>query len=132
MLMKKLESGFTVVELLIAIGLFGLVAPSIVLGVLTLNQVNDRAADLTLANSLAENKLEGLRSAGYNSLSVGSTTDFTSDLPATFTEPRSASYAITEPTTGLRRIDITIQYTDHSISRTLHYSSLMSELGVSQ
>jgi type II secretory pathway pseudopilin PulG len=132
MIFKRVESGFTVVELLIAIGLFGMVVPSIILGVLSLNQINDRAKDLTHANIIAENKIETLRSAGYNSLVVGSTVDFVSELPDTFTSPKSAGYTVTEPETGLRRVDIAIQYTDHSISRTLNYSSIISELGVSQ
>jgi prepilin-type N-terminal cleavage/methylation domain-containing protein len=132
MKLKKSEAGFTIVELLIAIALFGLVVPSIILSILSLNQINDRASDLTVANILAENKVESIRSAGYNTLTNGSTVDFTSELPNSFTAPKSANYTVSEPQTGLKKIDIAIQYTDRGVSRTLNYSTLMSELGVSQ
>lgn len=131
MVFRKGQAGFTVIELLISIGLFGLVAPSISLAIMSINRVNDRAADLTMANVLAENKLESLRSQGYNALTNGSV-DFTSELPASFTEPRTASYTISTPTAGLKNISITIQYTDQGQTRSLSYASIIGELGVGQ
>lgn len=129
--MLKKQVGFSVVEILIAIGLFGLIAPSISLAVVSINRINDRASDLTLANSLAENKLETLRSQGYNSLTDG-TVSFTGELPDTFTAPRSADYTVSSPTAGLKEITLSIQYTDQGITRDLNYKSVMSELGVAQ
>lgn len=126
-----MRSGFTVVELLLGIALFGIITPSIYLAILSINDVNDRASDLSYANLLAEAKLESLRSAGYNSLSTG-TVSFSNELPATFTTPKNAEYTVTQPTLGLKRIDITIQYNDKGRTRTLKYASLMSELGVAQ
>ena len=46
MLIKKGGEGFTIIELMVSIGLFGIIAPSIVLSVVAINQLNDRAADL--------------------------------------------------------------------------------------
>jgi type II secretory pathway pseudopilin PulG len=129
--MKKWASGFTVVEVLAGIGLFALIAPAIILSVVSINGVNDRSADLTYANTIAENKIESLRSAGYNSMTLG-TVVFTTELPATFREPRSAQYTISAPTTGQKKVVVTLTYTDQTGLRNLQYESIMSELGVSQ
>jgi Tfp pilus assembly protein PilV len=129
--MVKKSQGFTVVEVMIGIGLFAVIVPSIILAIVSLNQLNDRAADLTYANVLAENKIESLRSAGFNSLNNG-TYDFTSDLSATFTKPRQANYVISTPETGLKEIEVNINYTQQGILRQLRYKSMISELGVSQ
>lgn len=123
--------GFTVIELLIAIGIFGLVAPSISLAILSINRINDKAGDLTYANILAENKIETLRSQGYNSLANG-TVDFSSELIDTFTPPKSASYTVTTPENGIKNVNVTIQYTDQGQTRTLTYASIIGELGVAQ
>ncbi len=129
--MLKKEEGFTVVEVLIGIGLFAVIVPSIVLAIVSLNQLNDRAADLTYANMIAENKIESLRSAGFNSLADG-TYDFSSDLLPTFTQPREANYVITTPASGIKEIEVNINYTQQGILRELQYKSLISELGVAQ
>lgn len=129
--MLKKSQGFTVVEVMIGIGLFAVIVPSIILAIVSLNQLNDRAADLTYANVLAENKIESLRSAGFNSLNNG-TYDFTSDLSSTFTKPRQANYVISTPETGLKEIEVNINYTQQGILRQLRYKSMISELGVAQ
>lgn len=129
--MVNKPNGFTVIEVLIGIGLFALIVPSIILSIVSINQLNDRAADLTYANVIAENKIESLRSAGYNSL-VDGTYDFSSDLEPTFTAPRQANYVISSPQTGIKQIEVNIEYTEQGTLRQLQYKSLIGELGVSQ
>ncbi len=123
--------GFTVIEVMVGIALFAIIIPSIIFAVVSLNQLNDRAADLTFANILAENKIESLRSAGFNSLNDG-TYDFSSDLTPTFTSPRQANYVISTPEAGIKLIEVNIEYTQQGILRELQYKSLISELGVAQ
>ncbi len=128
---SKDSLGFTVIEVMVGIALFAVIVPSIIFAVVSINQVNDRAADLTYANVLAENKIESLRSAGYNSLSDG-TVDFTGDLSPTFTAPRQANYIITSPDIGIKQIEVNIEYTAQGVLRNLQYKTLISELGVAQ
>jgi type II secretory pathway pseudopilin PulG len=129
--MLNKNEGFTVIEVLIGIGIFALVAPSMIFGIVSLNNLNDRSADLTFANVLAENKIETLRSAGFNSLTDGSY-DFTNELTPTFTSPRQANYVVSTVENGLKEIEINIEYTQEGILRELQYKSLISELGVAQ
>jgi type II secretory pathway pseudopilin PulG len=125
------EKGFTVIEVLIGIGIFALVVPSIIIAIVSLNQLNDRAADLTYANTIAERKIESLRSAGYNSM-INGVYDFTNELTPTFTAPRQANYEVSTPENGIKEIVVNIKYTQQGILRELQYKSLISELGVAQ
>lgn len=129
--MVKLSKGFTVIEVLVGVALFGVVMPVIIYAVTSVANVNDRTADTTRANIIAEEKIETLRSAGFNSLSNG-TTNFETELDVSFTSPRDASYTVSTPETGIKRIDISIEYTDDGIYRELKYASIISELGVAQ
>lgn len=128
---KKTEQGFTIIELLVTIAVVGILVPTLAGFVNTLNRFNDRARDLTLVNSLAENKIESLRSIGYSGVSTG-TTSFDSELPATLGSPRSASYTVTAPHTGIKQIDLTISFNDHGTTQTVDYRTFVGELGVGQ
>ncbi len=128
---KKSQSGFTIIELLIAIAVVGILVPTLVSMTNTLNRLNDRARDLSIINALAENKVEGLRSMGFTSLSNG-TTSFTNELPTTIGSPRSASYVITSPNSSMRQIDLTVTYNDHGTTQTLTYRTYVGEVGVGQ
>lgn len=130
--MKKLkQQGFTVVELLLAIALFAILIPTIIISLNTIAAANDNAKDTVIANIAAENKIEELRSLGYNSVDVG-TTDFSSTLPATLGSPRTASYTVTNSVAGIKEITISISFTNRKGTGTLYYRSLISELGVGQ
>lgn len=128
---KKNEQGFTVIELLIAIAVVGILVPTLVGFVTTLDRLNDRARDYSLVNSLAENKIESLRSAGFSSISSG-TTSFSGELPVTLGNPKSANYIVTTPNTGMKQVDMTISYNDHGTTQTLQYRTYIGELGVGQ
>ena len=128
--MKRDSKGFTIVEMLVALALFAIIIPAITLGLSTLTQLNNRARDLTLISIIAENKIESLRSMGYNSVIVGTTT-FTSELPSEIASPKTATLTVAQGT-GLKTIDVSIQYTDYRNSRTINYKSVIGETGVGQ
>lgn len=128
---KKHQKGFTVVELVVAIVIAGIIIPAVAVAFNNLTAINHRSRDLALANAAAQNKVENLRSIGYNSVSSG-TVDFSSELPSSMGTPKTASYTVSEPTTGEKQVDINISYTDYNITRNLKYRTYISELGVGQ
>ncbi len=129
--MKKNSLGFTTVELLIAIGMIGIIVPSVIGLTTTINKLNNRANDLNTINSLAENKIESLRSLGFTGLNNGTTT-FTNELPPSIGSPRSATYTVTSPQPDIRQVDIQINYTDHGTSQSASYKTYVGEVGVGQ
>lgn len=125
------RSGFTIIELLIAIAIFGIVIPSMATGINNLIVLNNRTRDLALANLIAENKAEQVRNAGFNGLTPG-TVAFSSELPAELSSPKSGSYTVTIPNPGLAEVVVNISYKDYSQTRSLQYKTLISELGIGQ
>jgi prepilin-type N-terminal cleavage/methylation domain-containing protein len=128
---KKRQKGFTVVELVVTIVIAGIIIPSVAIALNNLAAINHRARDYALANNIAQNKVETLRSDGYNSISNG-TVNFSSELPASMGTPRSASYTVTSPITGEKQIDISISFTEYNATRSLSFRTYISELGVGQ
>lgn len=129
--LSKDVGGFTIIELLISIGIFAIVIPALAVGINNLTVLNNRARDLALANLIAENKAEQLRNSGYNSLPTG-TVSFTSELPPELASPKNGSFSITNPSAGLAEITINISYKDYGQTRNLQYKTVVSELGVGQ
>ena len=125
------NAGFTIVELIVTIVIMGVIIPAVAIALTNLTVVDYQARDLALANFIAQNKVETLRSAGYNSLSNG-TQSFSSQLPNTMGSPKSASYAVSTPITGVKQIDVTISYTEYKKTKSIAYRTYVSELGVGQ
>jgi len=111
----------------------GLIIPAVSIALINLAVANRVARDQTLANFVAQNQVESLRSIGYNAINAG-TTNFTSSLPSILGSPKSASYTITanSPTTGVKQIDVSISYTEYGKTRSLSYRTYIGELGVGQ
>lgn len=129
---KKNELGFTAIELLISISMIGIIVPSIIGLITTINRLNDRANDMNTINSLVENKVESLRSIGFTGLENG-TTNFTNELPPGIDSPRSATYTISSPhQPDIKQIDILIDYTDQGRPQSVSYKTYVGELGVGQ
>jgi prepilin-type N-terminal cleavage/methylation domain-containing protein len=128
---KSRQKGFTIVELMVTIVVAGFIIPAVAVALTNLAVTNKLSRDQALANMLIQNKVETLRSSGYNSLSI-STTSFASELPNTFGSPRSATYTISTPTTGIKQIDLNISFTEYHSTRNFAYRTFISELGVGQ
>lgn len=128
---KHKQAGFTIVELLIAIAVVGILVPTLAGLINTMNRLNDRSKDLTIVNSTAENKIEALRSIGYTGVNNGSYT-FTNELPATLSSPKSAVYTVSTPNAGMRQVDLVITFNDHGSTQTVNYRTYIGELGVGQ
>lgn len=128
---SKASAGFTMIELLVVIAIFGIVMPTLAASINNLTVLNNRARDLALANLVAESKAENLRNAGFNSLSPG-TVSFSDELPNKLGSPKTGAYTVTIPEPGLAEINLTINYRDYSQTKTIHYKTVVSELGVGQ
>lgn len=128
---RRSAKGFTIVEILLGIALFGLLIPTIIIALNAIAVINDASKDLVIANIYAENKIEELRSIGYNSVATG-TVSITSTLPATLGKNRSGYYTVATPTPGQKQVTLTIVVQARGTSRTLNYRSVIGELGVGQ
>lgn len=125
------EKGFTLVEMLVTI----LVSIILIgaLSVITNNNVfmAQKGRDQTIVNSFAENKVEELRSKGYLTITNG-TTDITSQMPTELKAPRSGSVVISDVSTGLKLVVVTLTYNEVGQTQSQTYKTYIGELGVGQ
>lgn len=126
------EGGFTLVELLVTIVVLGIVISSLG-GLYYLMQITEvQSQHYDIAVRAARTEIEDLRNNGYNSLTPGSNINFTSSLPAALPRDKNGSVAISQPVSGLRRVDVTITYTDYGKSQTVELSSDIGIIGLGE
>jgi prepilin-type N-terminal cleavage/methylation domain-containing protein len=125
------SKGFTIVELLVTLLVGTALAGSVAVFLSLHTHIAQRGRDVSVTNSFVENKVESLRSAGFLNLTNG-TTDITAELPTELNRPRSASLEISDESTSIKRIDLSITYSDQGQPRTYTYTTYVGELGVGQ
>lgn len=130
--MKTKEGGFTIVELVVTTVVTGLVIVAVASLFITIERTQHSTQLLETATRAGEQQIESLRNNNYGSLTPGSTITFTDDLPAELPSPRTGTVAVSEPSTGIRRVDVTITYRDGTKQKDVKLSSLIGQLGIGQ
>lgn len=130
--MIRKQSGFTVVEVIVTIVLLGFVVIGTTELYMSIQRIQEKTTWLQTASRAAQTEIEALRNNNYNGLANGQTIDFTSQLPSALPGPRSATAYISEPQSGLKKVDITISYSDHGSKREVKVTSLIGVIGISQ
>lgn len=126
------EKGFTLAELMVTIVVLGLVISGLG-GLYYIMQINEiRSQRLDLATRAARTEIESLRNNGYNSLTPGSTITFTSSLPSGLPSGKTGTVVVSQPLPELRRVDVTVQYTDYGKQQTVTLSSNIGVIGIGQ
>lgn len=131
-MLRKNESGFTIIELLVTITFFSLVVIGIVNLYITIETAQRKSYHLEIATRAGETKIESLRNSQYGNLEADTDMNFTDELPADLPEPKTGIAHISEPEAGLKRVDVTITYKDGSKSKTVKQSSLIGIVGIGQ
>lgn len=126
------ERGFTLAELMVTIVVAGIVVSSVALLLSTIQRSQRETAFLETATRAAQRQIEVLRNNQYNQLTPGEDIDFTDELPASLPSPKSGVVEVSEPSAGLRRVDVTITYREGGRDRAVELSSLIGVLGITQ
>lgn len=124
--------GFTLVELLVTIIVIGVVfsgLSSIFIGV---QRAQVQTNYLESATRAAQTQIESLRNINYNNLTPGVDIDFSNDLPETLPSNSTGNVVVSEPATGLRRVDVTVTYEYGGENKDVVLSSLIGVIGIVQ
>ncbi len=126
------QKGYTLVELVITILVFGIVSGSVINLFTTIQQGHVRSNYLKSATYAAQREIESLRNSNYNSLTPGTDIDFTDTLPGILPPDKNGNVEVTEPISGLRRVDVTVTYTYQGKTQAVTLSSLIGVIGITQ
>lgn len=126
------QSGFTLVELAITILVLGIVMTSVITLFTNIQQAQTHTRYLETATYAAQAQIESLRTIDYNNLTPGEDIDFTNDLPEILPPGATGNVVVSEPVSGLRRVDVTVSYSYKGKDRTVSLSSLIGVLGITQ
>lgn len=126
------QSGFGLVEVIMAIGLLAVTSLALTGLFRSIIYIQSAALYQKSATFAAQREIESLRNSNYNDLVAGSNITFTSDLPSNLPGPKTGTAAITEPITGLKRVDVTITYRHGISTKTVKVSSMIGIIGITQ
>lgn len=131
------ETGFSVVELLIAMIVIGIVFGSFVVGFTSISNINKRALDVSVANGLAFAKVQEYENKPYSNLPATTPTgslqqveDFSSSLPTSLVGPRSGLVYINTISNTLKQVVVTIQFGASGDQRTIQYGDFIQASGL--
>lgn len=130
--MKYAEDGFTLVELLVTIIVIGVVFAGLSNIFISIQRSQVQTSYLESATKAAQREIESLRNSNYNNLTAGQTIDFSPDLPSTMPNGSTGVVNVTEPSTGIKRVDVTVTYTYGGDTRNVSLSSLIGVIGIVQ
>lgn len=130
-LMQK-QTGFTIPELIVTIVFIGFAFIGIGELYLSIQRIQDQTAYVQIASHAAQTEIESLRNDNYSNLTAGQNINFSSTLPSNLPGPSSGTVVVSQPMAGLKRVDVTVAYTDHGTSRQVELSSLIGIIGISQ
>ncbi len=126
------QLGFTIVELLITIVIIGIAGVGIGSLFYAVQYTQVRSQHRDLATRAAQRRIEYLRNSSYNTLTAGTTQNFTADLPAGLPGTKSGTVEITEPTPGLKKLSVTITYNENGRQQQVKMTSTVGLIGLSK
>lgn len=128
-MIRQIQTGFTLVELIMAIVAFGFIAAGLAVLFATVTGVQQESSYTETATRAAQTEIESLRNNKYSQLQNGNI-DFSSQLPNYLPAPRSGTVTVSQPTPGIKRVDVVVSFTDYGNSKSIELSSLIGVIGI--
>lgn len=129
---KHTVSGFTIVELIISIIVIGIVVTALSTLFLGIQRTQTQSNYKESATRAAQRQIESLRNSNYVSLVSGEQIDFSDELSPKLPNGSTGIVEVSEPSTGLKRVDVTVTYPDQGGTKKVMLSSLIGVIGITQ
>lgn len=127
----KSQAGLTVVEMVVAVTLFGLFVVAITSTMNTIQQAQRSERYLDLANTAAREIIEKVRNGGYDAVTVGSH-NFTSSVSEAV-PGRAATLTVTSSSDlpDIKKLDVDVSYDVGTLKRHVYMTALIGKGGIS-
>jgi prepilin-type N-terminal cleavage/methylation domain-containing protein len=117
----RIQAGYSLIEVMAAISIFSIAILGFAISTISVIRGNKTSYNITIANALAQDKLEELKARPASIASGGPVTDTISGQSFS----RSWTVTVNSPMTGMSKIDVTVTWTDYQ-SRSITLSSAVS------
>jgi prepilin-type N-terminal cleavage/methylation domain-containing protein len=120
----KSNAGFTMIEVLAAMGIFSVAVLGLAVGAITITKANKTSQFHTIATNMAQDKAEQLKatSVGFVTTCDNACETAPTYQGVTFTR----TWLVTTPFAGVNKVDVTVTWTDYAL-RTVTVSSAMPQ-----
>jgi prepilin-type N-terminal cleavage/methylation domain-containing protein len=109
--MTRTQQGFTLIEVLVALGVFAIVLVSVPGVVITTIKSNSYARRISAATNFARDKIEVIRNTPYGSVAGGSETGMEIGTKGVYTR----SWTVTAgPTASTKKVAVTVSWIDQA------------------
>lgn len=126
------QAGFGVIEIIVTIVLLGAVVIGLTGMFRGILQIQGATAHQKSATLAAQRQIESLRNSNYNQLTAGTNITFTADLPPELPKPKTGIVVVTEPVSGLKRVDVTVTYRYSGQDKQVKVSSTIGSIGITR
>jgi prepilin-type N-terminal cleavage/methylation domain-containing protein len=114
------HEGFSLIEILVAIGIFSVAILGLAVGAITITRANKTSQSHTVATNVAQDILEQLKAQPFAAVTAGN--DTVTFQGVNFTR----GWALNPNTATFKQINVTIQWTDYT-PHSLTISSAISQ-----
>jgi prepilin-type N-terminal cleavage/methylation domain-containing protein len=120
---RRLQSraGFTMIEVMAAIGIFSVAVLGLAVGAITITKANKTSQFHTIATNMAQDKAEELKATSVAFVTSCSSSCETAPTSQGVTFTRKWVVTANSPSAGINKIDVTVSWTDyaaHSVTVT--------------
>lgn len=135
--MKKNESGFSVVELLITLIIIGVAFGAFMVTFTSIQSINKKALDISKANTFAFAKLQEYENKSFTLIPATTPTgtlvmveDFSSSLPTTLASPRVAKVFVNTSSSTLKQVVVSVTFGSGTNERQVEYANFIQANGL--
>lgn len=103
------HEGFSLIEVLVAIGIFSVAILGLAVGAITITRANKTSQFHTVGTNLAQDKLEQLKASAFAAVGAGG------DVPPSVQGVAfTRNWTVTNNTATFKQINVTVQWTDYT------------------
>jgi len=121
--MKDNNSGFALIENIVALALLGIVAIVFLGSIGTATKANLVADKRVTAESLARSEVEYIKSCAYEYSATEYPIDPTLSIPSGWSMPTPVVEALHDPDDGIQKVTITVQHDGKDVFSTFIYKN---------